>query len=150
MTTTPSPSFIPVDNTELIEKLQLVVEGENAAVWAFGFLSSFFDDADETIAISGYNLHRDNRDKARLRLRNLGITPARPMENYQLPFEVSSLPTAYQLAAFVENRLIGIYIQLFAIEYKENRLETLQLALDGSIRYLEFKEKPKALPGNIN
>jgi len=46
--------------------------------------------------------------------------------------------------------LIGIYIQLYVLEERENRLETLQYALDGSLRILEFKQTPLSLPGSIS
>jgi hypothetical protein len=58
--------------------------------------------------------------------------------------------TAYELASFVENRLIGIYIQLYAIVDKSVRRDSLQYALDGAIRILEFKQTPFALPGSIS
>ena len=57
--------------------------------------------------------------------------------------------TAYELASFIENRLIGIYIQLYSIENKSQRVETLEYALDGAIRILDFKQTPIALPGSI-
>jgi hypothetical protein len=80
----------------------------------------------------------------------LGITPPRPKENYDLPIVVQDMVTAYELASFIENRLIGIYIQLYVLEERENRLETLQYALDGSLRILEFKQTPLSLPGSIS
>jgi hypothetical protein len=46
--------------------------------------------------------------------------------------------------------LIGIYIQLYAIEDKSVRRDSLQYALDGAIRILEFKQTPFALPGSIS
>jgi hypothetical protein len=84
------------------------------------------------------------------KLRELGITPPRPKENYDLPIVVQDMVTAYELASFIENRLIGIYIQLYVLEEREYRLETLQYALDGSLRILEFKQTPLSLPGSIS
>lgn len=150
MTTSPSPSISFDANKEIIEKITLALEGENAAIWAFGYLLSFIPDSSKGYAFSIFNLHRDNRDKLRLRLRELGLTPPRPKENYVLPIEVKDMVTAYELAGFVENRLIGIYIQLYAIENKLVREKSLQFALDGAIRMLEFKQTPIALPGSIS
>ena len=150
MTTSPSPSVSVNKSEEVIEKIKMVIEGENAAVWAFGYLLSFIPDESKDYAFSVFNLHRDNRDKFRLKLRELGITPPRPKENYELPIVVQDMVTAYELASFIENRLIGIYIQLYVLEERENRLETLQYALDGSIRILEFKQTPLSLPGSIS
>ena len=70
-------------------------------------------------------------------------------EDYELPIVVKDMVSAYELASYVENRLIGIYIQLYAIENKAIRRESLQYALDGAIRILEFKQTPIALPGSI-
>lgn len=149
MTTSPSPTFSAVESEEVIKKLNMAVEGENAAVWAFSYLLSFIPDENKEYAFSIFNLHRDNRDKLRLRLRNLGLTPPRPKENYELPIVVKDMVTAYELASFIENRLIGIYIQLYSIENKSQRVETLEYALDGAIRILDFKQTPIALPGSI-
>ena len=44
MTTSPSPSISVDSNDKIIEKLQIAVEGENAAIWAFGYLLSFIPD----------------------------------------------------------------------------------------------------------
>ena len=150
MTTSPSPSVSANKSEEEIEKIKMVIEGENAAVWAFGYLLSFIPDESKDYAFSVFNLHRDHRDKFRLKLRELGITPPRPKENYDLPIVVQDMVTAYELASFIENRLIGIYIQLYVLEDRENRLETLQYALDGSLRILEFKQTPLSLPGSIS
>lgn len=150
MTQSPSPitSFAP--NQEIIEKINLIVEGENAAIWAFGYLLSFIPEENKDYAASVFNIHRDQRDIFRLKLRNLNQIPPRPKENYQLPFEVQDIVTAYELAVFIENRLIGIYLQLFKIIEPENRKEILNYSLESSIRLLEFKDRPRALPGNIN
>ena len=67
-----------------------------------------------------------------------------------MPFNVEDIVTAYELAVFIENRLIGIYLQLFKIIEPENRKEILDFALQGSIRLLEFKDRPRALPGSID
>ena len=118
MTTSPSPSISVDSNDKIIEKLQIAVEGENAAIWAFGYLLSFIPDENKSYAFSVFNIHRNNRDNLRLRLRQLNLTPPRPKENYELTIEVKDIVTAYELASFIENRLIGIYIQLYAIEGK--------------------------------
>ena len=150
MTTSPSPSVSFNKSEEVIEKIKMVIEGENAAVWAFGYLLSFIPDESKDYTFSVFNLLRDHRVKFRLKLRELGITPPRPKENYDLPIVVQDMVTAYELASFIENRLIGIYIQLYVLEERENRLETLQYALDGSLRILEFKQTPLSLPGSIS
>jgi hypothetical protein len=150
MTASPSPTVETTVSEEIINKLNMAVEGENAAVWAFGYLLSFIPDGNKDYAFSVFNIHRDNRDKLRLVLRELGITPPRPKEIYEVPIVVKDMVTAYELASFVENRLIGIYIQLYAIEDKSVRRDSLQYALDGAIRILEFKQTPIALPGSIS
>jgi hypothetical protein len=149
MTITPSPSSSDAINDSIIEKIKLVIEGENAAVWAFGYLLSFIPEKNKQFARSTFDLHRNQRDLFRLKLRNLGITPPRPKENYDLPFEVTDIVKAYELASYIENRLIGIYIQLFSIEYPQNRKNILQFSFAGALRMLEFKDSPRALPGSI-
>jgi hypothetical protein len=150
MTTSPSPKVGASISDEVISKLNMAVEGENAAVWAFGYLLSFIPDENKDYAFSVFNIHRDNRDRLRLILRDLGLTPPRPKEVYEVPIVVKDMVTAYELASIIENRLIGIYIQIYAVEDKSVRRESLQYALDGAIRILEFKQKPLALPGSIS
>ena len=100
MTTSPSPSVSVNKSEEVIEKIKMVIEGENAAVWAFGYLLSFIPDESKDYAFSVFNLHRDHRDKFRLKLRELGITPPRPKENYDLPIVVQDMVTAYETLCF--------------------------------------------------
>lgn len=115
MTTSPSPTIETSISEEVINKISMAVEGENAAIWAFGYLLSFIPDENKDYAFSIFNLHRNNRDRLRLILRDLGLTPPRPKEVYEVPIVVKDIVTAYELASFVENRLIGIYIQLYEI-----------------------------------
>jgi len=150
MTQSPSPTSSIAPNQEIVEKLNLIVEGENAAIWAFGYLLSFIPEDNKDYAASVFNIHRDQRDLFRLKLRSLNQIPPRPKENYQLPFKVDNIVTAYELAVFIENRLIGIYLQLFKVIEPENRKEILDFALQSSIRLLEFKDRPRALPGSLN
>ena len=85
MTTSPSPTVETGFPEEVINKINMAVEGENAAVWAFGYLLSFIPDENKDYAFSAFNLHRDNRDRLRLILRDLGLTPPRPKEVYEVP-----------------------------------------------------------------
>ena len=61
MTTTPSPTVEAGLPEEIINKINMAVDGENAAVWAFGYLLSFIPDENKDYAFSVFNLHRDNR-----------------------------------------------------------------------------------------
>ncbi len=150
MTQSPSPSTSFDTNEELIDALKKVVEGENAAVWGFSYLLSFIPDNNKNYATSIFNLHRNQRDLFRLKLRDLNEIPPRPKEGYSLPFEVSDIVTAYKLAIFIENRLIGIYLKLFSLTSKNERSQILDYALQGSLRMLEFKDSPRALPGSLD
>jgi len=150
MTTSPSPTVEKSVSEEIINKLKNNNYIFEFISGAFGYLLSFIPDENKDYAFSVFNLHRDNRDRLRLVLRELGITPPRPKEIYEVPIVVKDMVTAYELASFVENRLIGIYIQLYAFEDKSVRRDSLQYALDGAIRILEFKQTPIALPGSIS
>ena len=108
MTSTPSPTVEKSASEEMIKKINMAVEGENAAVWAFGYLLSFIPDENKDYAFSVFNLHRDIRDRLRLILRELGLTPPRPKEVYEVPIVVKDMVTAYELASFVENRLTNL------------------------------------------
>ena len=150
MTQSPSPSTSFDTNEELKDALKKVVEGENAAVWGFSYLLSFIPDNNKNYATSIFNLHRNQRDLFRLKLRDLNEIPPRPKEDYSLPFEVSDIVTAFKLAIFIENRLIGIYLKLFSLTSKNERSRILDYALQGSLSMLEFKDSPRALPGSLD
>jgi hypothetical protein len=135
---------------ERITQLTNVVAGENAAIWAYGFLLAFLNESDYPTGLRTFNLHRDARDEARLALRALNQTPPRPLPNYDLPFSVNNSQSAKALAAYLEDRLAGIYAQLAGVSVDAARIGAFEKSLAASQRYYSWIKKVKSFPGAID
>jgi len=132
-----------------IDALVNVVAGENAAIWAYGFLMAFLGEDEYQAAFKFFNAHRDARDAARLKLRALNQTPPRPEPNYDLPFPVNNDEAARQLAAFLEDRLSGIYAAWVATETNEDQIYAFEKALETARRYYFWAKEVKSFPGAV-
>lgn len=133
-----------------ITALKNVVAGENAAIWAYGFLMAFLNDDEYRAGYSAFNSHRNARDRARLKLRALNQNPPRPEPNYDLPFQVSDAKSAKQLAAYIEDRLSGIYTAWTATEINEDQLYAFELAIQTASRSYFWSKETKAFPGTVS
>lgn len=132
-----------------ISALNNVVAGENAAIWAYGFLMAFLSESDYQAAFRTFNSHRNARDAARLKLRALNQTPPRPEPNYDLPFPVNDASSAKELAAFVEDRLSGIYATWTATETGEAQIYAFEKAIESAGRYYSWIKKTNSFPGAV-
>jgi hypothetical protein len=133
-----------------ITQLTKVVAGENAAIWGYGFLMAFLSESDYPTGFRIFNLHRDARDQARLQLRALNQTPPRPLPNYELPFRVNSSQSAKELAAYLEDRLCGIYATLAGVSDGEERIAAFEKSLDCSERSYAWVSEVKSFPGSVD
>ncbi|MFM1864551.1 MAG: hypothetical protein RL677_331 [Actinomycetota bacterium] len=133
-----------------ITALNNVVSGENAAIWAYGFLLAFLNDADYQAGLGTFNSHRNARDAARLKLRALNQNPPRPEPNYDLPFQVNDANSAKQLAAYIEDRLSGIYSAWTATETGDDQTYAFEQAVHSASRYYFWIKESKAFPGAVS
>lgn len=133
-----------------IAALNNVVAGENAAIWAYGFLMAFLSESDYQAAFRTFNAHRNARDAARLKLRALNQTPPRPEPNYDLPFPVNNASAAKDLAGFIEDRLSGVYAAWTATEAGEDQIYAFEQSLIAANRYYFWVKKTKSFPGAVS
>jgi hypothetical protein len=133
-----------------IEELSKVVAGENAAIWAYGFLMAFLDDQDYQVGFRIFNQHRNARDEARLKLRALNQTPPRPLPNYELPFSVSNSQSAKLLAAYIEDRLCGLYAKLAGVEVGAEQVAAFEKSLQSAQLSYRWSEETKSFPGSVD
>lgn len=133
-----------------IKELTKVVAGENAAIWAYGFLLAFLNERDYQEGFRIFNQHRNARDAARLKLRALNQTPPRPEPNYDLPFSVNNSSSAKELAGYLEDRLAGIYAMWAGVELKEDKTYAFEKSIEAATRYFFWTGKTKSFPGAVD
>ncbi len=133
-----------------IEELAKVVSGENAAIWAYGFLMAFLNEEDHQRGFRIFNQHRNARDEARLKLRALNQTPPRPLPNYQLPFAVNNSQSAKQLAAYIEDRLCGLYAKLAGVEVGAEQVAAFEKSLQSAQLSYRWSNETKSFPGSVD
>ncbi len=132
-----------------VSALENVISGENAAIWGYGFLMAFLSETDYQAALRIFNLHRNARDASRLKLRALNQTPPRPKPNYDLPFPVNDETSAKELAAYMEDRLSGIYAAWVSNEKGSDQLYAFEQALETAARYYFWTKETKSFPGAV-
>jgi hypothetical protein len=133
-----------------IEELAKVVSGENAAIWAYGFLMAFLNEEDYQTGFRTFNQHRNARDEARLKLRALNQTPPRPLPNYQLPFAVNNAQNAKKLAAYIEDRLCGLYAKLAGVEVGAEQIAAFEKSLQSAQLSYRWSGETKSFPGSVD
>jgi Domain of unknown function (DUF4439) len=97
-----------------VEALAQVLEGCDAAVYAYGLVAAHVTGAARAQALSAMAAHRASRDQLRTRLVAVGATPPPAAAAYTSPFPVTDASTARRLAALVEYRLAGQWAGLAA------------------------------------
>ena len=97
-----------------IESLTLVLDGTEAAVYAYGVVAGRLTGSQETAAVRAMASHRAQRDRLRARILALGGEPGAAAAAYAPPFPVGDARAAQRLAALVEDRLAGQWAALAA------------------------------------
>jgi len=90
-----------------LESLSLVLEGVDAAVYAYGLVAAHLRPTGEAAALDAMAQHRAQRESLRARIITLGGTPPAAAAAYVPPFAVVDAASARRLAALVEDRLAG-------------------------------------------
>ncbi len=92
----------------------LVLDGTEAAVYAYGLVAARLTGAERARALAAMAWHRLHRDALRVRIGALGVTPPAADAAYTPPFPVADAASARRLAALVEDRLAGQWAGLAA------------------------------------
>lgn len=98
----------------LLDALGAALDGEHAAVYAYGVVGAHLDDDDRERAAAELERHRAARDRLSAFIRAAGGTPSASRPAYALPFAVADATSATELADLVESRLAGLYVDLVA------------------------------------
>jgi hypothetical protein len=103
--------------------LVAALEGEQAALYAYGLVGARGGTSARTPAAAALQAHALQRDLLAARVSAAGGRPPAGEPAYALPFEVSSPTTARALAAHVETALAARYADLVAAAAPGRRRE---------------------------
>ena len=121
-----------------IDSAVLVLDGTDAAVYAYGLVAARLAGAERARALAAMAWHRAERDALRARITALGATPPAASAAYTPPFEVTDAATARRLAALVEDRLAGQWAGLAAASPPGTRPGTALTAQACAVRSVSW------------
>lgn len=124
-----------------LERLDDVLDGTDAAVYAYGLVAARLDSEGAARSLDAMAAHRLHRDALRARITVLGGTPRAAAPAYTPPFEVDDAVSASRLAALVEDRLAGQWAALAAASPAQQRLNSALTAQECSTRSVSWSGK---------
>ncbi|MFC6885373.1 MULTISPECIES: ferritin-like domain-containing protein [Actinomadura] len=95
-----------------VNALQSALRAEHAAVYGYGVLGARLRGVHQQTAKTYWDAHRLRRDDLTSRLAGQGARPDAAAPVYSLPVKPTSARSAAQLAAALENDLVGAYVGL--------------------------------------
>jgi len=116
----------------------LVLDGTEAAVYAYGLVAARLTGAERSRALSAMSWHRSQRDSLRSRITALGSTPPAAAAAYTPPFPVTDASTARRLAALVEDRLAGQWAALAGATPAAKRTQDALTAAACAVRQVSW------------
>jgi hypothetical protein len=117
-----------------LDSLAVVLEGTEAAIYAYGLVAAHVGAAAEQQALVTMGEHRGERERLRARITALGGSPAAAAPAYDPPFDVDDAGSARRLAALVEDRLAGQWAGLAAASAPALRTAAALIAQECSVR----------------
>jgi hypothetical protein len=120
------------------------IEGEEAAVYAYGVAAAFLTGASSDLARGGLAAHRFKVAALRQTLAAAQQPPA-PL-GFELTRPVDA-DTAARLLADVESRLCAVYADLAAETSQEIRRDAVLSARECAVRAIAWGATPQAFPG---
>ena len=117
-----------------IDSLATVLDGTEAAIYAYGLVAAPLRGAARSRATSVMAGHRAQRDRLRARIITLGGTPGAAAAAYVPPVAVTDAASAARLAALVEDRLAGQWAGLAAASSAAARSSVALLAQECAVR----------------
>ena len=117
-----------------VESAALVLDGTNAAIYAYGLVAARLTGTEQQRALSAMAEHRQRRDQLRTRIAAQGATPAAAAPAFTPPVAVSDAVTARSLAALVEDRLAGQWAGLAAASKDRARSDAALTAQTCAVR----------------
>jgi hypothetical protein len=125
--------------------LGAALQGEYAAIYAYGVLGPRLTGAARTLAAQYQAAHRAKRDEM---LETLTSPPAAEAI-YALPFPVTDARTAVQLAVYVESRCAVLWRAVVVASAGAGRQDPLNVLTATALRAAVLRRAGGAVPGTV-
>ena len=129
------------------EALTAAINGEAAAVYAYGLLGPQLDMSAQSLARSSMNAHRQRELSLRAKLEVVGGAQPGAAVAYELPFPVTDATSARELAGVVEMRLAATYADLAGATTGSDRNDAVLAARECAVRGITWGAPTAAFPG---
>jgi hypothetical protein len=124
-----------------------VVAAEDAAVYGYGIVAGQLSGRAAGRARRALRAHEQMRDRWATALAETGEPVPAPQVAYALPFPVYTARAARQLAAVIDERLVGWYADLAAAGTSDERGEAVSWGRACATRAVVWGASPQAFPG---
>jgi hypothetical protein len=129
-----------------VEAWTAVVEGEDAAVYAYSVAGAQVSGGGRRKALAGLDAHQSNRSRAASVLAALGATPPAAAAAYDLPDGLEKPTVARDLMADVDNALVAAYADAAAASSGGDRRWAARTAAECAVRAVTWGAAPQAFP----
>jgi hypothetical protein len=127
--------------------LNEVLAAEHAAVYAYGAVAAELSGTSRTIALQGFDVHRERRDRLRKMVLDAGGKPAEPQAGYVLPRPLTPGQAVIELAAGVERDVALAYGALVAAAAGDDRVFAARSLQDAAVREATWRREAPRFPG---
>lgn len=129
------------------EALIAAINGEAAAVYAYGLLGPQLDVPTQSLARSSMNAHRQRELSLRAKLDVVGGSQPGAAVAYEAPFPINDAASAKELAGLVEMRLAATYADLAGASTGSDRNDAVLAARESAVRGITWGAPTAAFPG---
>lgn len=129
-----------------LEAWTAVVEGEDAAVYAYSVAGAQVSGGGRRKALAGLEAHRANRSRAASTVAGLGGTPPPAAAAYDLPEGIEDPTVARSTMAGVDNALVATYADAAAASDGGDRRWAARTASECAVRAVVWGAEPQAFP----
>jgi hypothetical protein len=134
-------------DARVLAAVQAALAAEHAAVYGYGVVGARAGAARRAEALAAHAAHRARRDELARTVRELGGRPVAAAAGYELPFAVPDGPAAARLAAFLEERVAGVYSDLVRSAGGRLRGEAARALREAAVRGVVWRGSGVAFPG---
>jgi hypothetical protein len=130
-----------------VRALQAALAAEDSAVYGYGVAGAHLSGAQRAAAVRDWVAHENARDALTGMLTARGGRPGAAAAAYELPFGVHNAPAAVALAAFIEDRLAAVYLDLVALGDPALRAFGAAAVRTAALRAATWRGSTLAFPG---
>lgn len=131
----------------VLTALAAALAAEHAAVYGYGVAGARLEGRRAREATAAHEAHRARRDALARTIRELGGRPAPAAAAYELPFPAPDEAAAVRLAAFLEDRVAGVYADLVRAGEGPLRRDAAARLREAAVRSASWRGSGVAFPG---